>query len=90
MSFICSLYTTVTLIIYILILVLICQVVTETNEDVESSGDEATDMAVDDPMSRLEPKSEAMPLGEQKERETVEAEDGWSVVSSKRNKGKRR
>ncbi|KAF9622620.1 hypothetical protein IFM89_032519 [Coptis chinensis] len=61
--------------------------------DGESSGDEASDMTVDEPSSRLAPKSEIMRVDEQQlqqQPETVEVEDGWTVVPSRRNQGKRR
>ncbi|PIA57530.1 hypothetical protein AQUCO_00600326v1 [Aquilegia coerulea] len=67
------------------------EVVTNMNEgDDGSSADDASDMAVDEPKSMLDSKSEIMPMDEKNQQETVEAEDGWSVVSSRRNKSKRR
>ncbi|KAF5181560.1 pre-rRNA-processing protein TSR2 isoform X1 [Thalictrum thalictroides] len=66
------------------------EVVTNMNEgDDGSSTDDASDMAVDEPKSMLDSKSEIMPI-EEMQKETVEAEEGWSVVSSRRNKSKRR
>ncbi|KAF8392408.1 hypothetical protein HHK36_022750 [Tetracentron sinense] len=59
------------------------QVVNE--DDNESSEDEISDMAVDEPKPRLNPK----PKDEQKPIETVEAEDGWLLVATKRNRGKK-
>ncbi|KAL5712596.1 hypothetical protein ACHQM5_014752 [Ranunculus cassubicifolius] len=64
------------------------QLMSEMNgDDGSSSDEEMSDMAVDEPKSksRAESKSESsMAMDEQ------EVEDGWSVVSSKRNKGKKR
>lgn len=64
-----------------------CQLVNE--DDDESSDDETSEMVVDEPKPRLNLKPGEMSVDEPKLRETVEAEDGWTVVGPKRNKGKR-
>ncbi|XP_010272871.1 PREDICTED: pre-rRNA-processing protein TSR2-like [Nelumbo nucifera] len=63
------------------------KVINEDDED--SSDDEVSDMMLDEPKPRLNPIPKAKPVDEKQIRETVEVEDGWSVVGPRRNKGKR-
>ncbi|KAJ4968149.1 hypothetical protein NE237_014850 [Protea cynaroides] len=53
-----------------------------------SSDDESSDMVMDELKPRLNPKPEPISVDVQRPRETMEAEDGWTVVGPK-NKGKR-
>ncbi|XWS64651.1 hypothetical protein CRYUN_Cryun05aG0020900 [Craigia yunnanensis] len=66
---------------------------TEEDEDEDESmdADNATNMMVDVPNSQssLNPVSLSTDEPEPKPNRAAEAEDGWAVVSSRRNKGKR-
>jgi pre-rRNA-processing protein TSR2 len=55
----------------------------EEDEDTEMNNDQSTDMMVDASENSSNRKPEAMPVDEPK------ADDGWTVVPSRKNKGKR-
>lgn len=55
----------------------------DDDEDTEMSNDQSTDMMVDAAEDCSNGKPEAMPVDEPK------ADDGWTVVPSRKNKGKR-
>ncbi|XP_043701356.1 pre-rRNA-processing protein TSR2 homolog isoform X2 [Telopea speciosissima] len=59
------------------------------DDDDESSDDGSSNMVMDELKPTLNPKPEPMSVDVQRPRETVEAEDGWTVVGPRRNKGKR-
>ncbi|XP_043691452.1 pre-rRNA-processing protein TSR2 homolog isoform X2 [Telopea speciosissima] len=65
------------------------RMVNDDEDEDESSDDESSDMVMDEPKARLNPKPEPMLEDVQRPRETVEAEDGWTVVGPRQNKGKR-
>lgn len=51
----------------------------------ESSEDEASDMAVDE----MKPKTEEMAMGESRPKEPTGPQEGWSIVPTRRNRGRR-
>ncbi|XP_043701349.1 pre-rRNA-processing protein TSR2 homolog isoform X1 [Telopea speciosissima] len=61
----------------------------DDDDDDESSDDGSSNMVMDELKPTLNPKPEPMSVDVQRPRETVEAEDGWTVVGPRRNKGKR-
>ncbi|KAF9598551.1 hypothetical protein IFM89_028083 [Coptis chinensis] len=62
----------------------------ESSGEDEAPSDEETFMKVDEPKSMLDSKRETMVVDDRKQQGTIETDDEWSVVSSRRNKGKRR
>lgn len=62
-----------------LILILVLQVSNEDSDDEDEDNDQTTDMMVD----ASNQKPEAMPVDE------PATDDGWTVISSRKNKGKR-
>ncbi|XP_077250339.1 uncharacterized protein LOC143889852 isoform X2 [Tasmannia lanceolata] len=62
--------------------------VIDENAD-ESSDEEASGMEVDEQKANPNPKSKGRVVDELKPIQSAEAEEGWSVVSSKRNRGKK-
>ncbi|CAA3014715.1 Hypothetical predicted protein [Olea europaea subsp. europaea] len=59
----------------------------DSDDDNDHDGDNSTEMTVDDPDSSL--NKEDMMIDEPRPREVAEVEDGWTVVASRRNKGRR-
>ncbi|GMI84990.1 hypothetical protein like AT5G27990 [Hibiscus trionum] len=61
----------------------------DDDEDDCMDADNATTMMEDVPNSRTSSNPASMPIDEPKPSQAAEAEDGWTVVSSRRNKGGR-
>ncbi|KAA8536951.1 hypothetical protein F0562_029429 [Nyssa sinensis] len=62
----------------------------DSDDDNESLGNEASsDMAVDPPESQSNLNQKDITVDERRPKEAAEAEDGWVVVSSRRNRGRR-
>ncbi|CAI9755252.1 unnamed protein product [Fraxinus pennsylvanica] len=59
----------------------------DSDDDNDHDGDNSTEMTVDAPDSSL--NKEDMMIDEPRPQEVAEVEDGWTVVASKRNKGRR-
>ncbi|KAK9292994.1 hypothetical protein L1049_020977 [Liquidambar formosana] len=62
---------------------------TTTNDDESMGGDDSLNMIMDMPDSLSNSKPADMSVDEPRPTEAAEAEDGWVVVASKRNRGKR-
>lgn len=56
------------------------------DDEDESSDDEASGMVVDE----KDPKPKDTPMNGSKQEESMEAEEGWTVVPARQNWGKRR
>ncbi|XVF57300.1 hypothetical protein PTKIN_Ptkin06aG0194200 [Pterospermum kingtungense] len=61
----------------------------DDDEDDSMDADNATDMMVDVPNSQSSLNQASMPVDEPKPNQPAEDEDGWVLVSSSKNKGRR-
>ena len=61
-----------------------------SDDDDESVGeDDSSEMVVDAPQSQANPNHKDMMVDEPRQNVAAEVDDGWTVVASKRNKGRR-
>ncbi|KAJ0014616.1 hypothetical protein Pint_20582 [Pistacia integerrima] len=66
------------------------QALNDEDDDSSDEDDDMSNMMVDTPESVSKPSSANIPTSDTRVRETAEAEDGWTVVSSRRgSKGKK-